>query len=462
MKSELSVFLYKILPLVFIVWCIVYAGHAFIWFYSDDYLYASSAYPYIISIDELRYAKIGMENIFQNHREDRFFINIISFLYYHYMEWGGRVTGFAMGIPFMAHGPKLFFFVQSLIVTGIIYFTACIGASGERKTLIPCLVAAIIVYISFPFILVRDGLYWASASVTYVWPLFFLLAGYSLHIGLLGTRRSCLLIAACFFWGSASNELLSLAALGLVAGMLLLAFRNGNVVEKKRSYIALMGALAGFVFLYAAPGNAKRLLITMRDNPSMQHIFSLSEILKYPIECIYWIYSLGNSVVIIFLMFIIAASINIALFMRRNATFRHTFPLTLAWLVPWCILIFPVTHSPRCLVPQYFFGISLLIPSMIYVYKIIIKKNIYVFLIFSFMSFGYIQNIIGYYENYNILKYNHDKIKNNKYENIILKKYNNVIYCQYVPYGEYNFRNDVEYFIKRYYRCEPYIKFIYK
>ena len=96
--------------LLFFVWAVVYATHAFLGYYHDDYAYAGLTYFYDVG---------GV------YEERLTLIKYLTYLYQHYVGWGGRIVAFGIAIPFMHAGPAVFWFVQSLGVTGIL----CLGAS---------------------------------------------------------------------------------------------------------------------------------------------------------------------------------------------------------------------------------------------------------------------------------------------------------------------------------------------
>ena len=144
------------LTLPVLVWAVLYATHAFLGYYHDDYAYAGLTYSYTVE---------------GPYSERLTLLNYVNYLYQHYMGWGGRIVAFGIAIPFMHAGPSVFWFVQSLLVTGILCFGASIAARFTAREDFPqTLLFLLASYMSMKIVLVRDGLYWASASVLYVWP----------------------------------------------------------------------------------------------------------------------------------------------------------------------------------------------------------------------------------------------------------------------------------------------------
>ena len=123
------------------------------------------------------------------------------------MGWGGRIVAFGIAIPFMHAGPSVFWFVQSLLVTGILCFGASIAARFTAREDFPqTLLFLLASYMSMKIVLVRDGLYWASASVLYVWPMFFLLWAIFLIMREPLRKKDIALAAVLFFIAWASSE----------------------------------------------------------------------------------------------------------------------------------------------------------------------------------------------------------------------------------------------------------------
>ena len=63
--------------------------HAFVWMYFDDYGYASITY-------------LG-DQFNATGGTDFSFLDILGFLKYHYLHWGGRIVGFFFEIIFPMH-----------------------------------------------------------------------------------------------------------------------------------------------------------------------------------------------------------------------------------------------------------------------------------------------------------------------------------------------------------------------
>ena len=139
------------LALPVLVWAILYATHVLLGYYHDDYAYAGLTYFYTVE---------------GPYSERLTLLNYVNYLYQHYMGWGGRIVAFGIAIPFMHAGPSVFWLVQSLLVTGILCFGASIVSRVTAREDFPqTLLFLLASYMSMKITLVRDGLYWGSASV---------------------------------------------------------------------------------------------------------------------------------------------------------------------------------------------------------------------------------------------------------------------------------------------------------
>ena len=199
------------LALPVLVWAVLYATHAFLGYYHDDYAYAGLTYFYTVE---------------GPYSERLTLLNYVNYLYQHYIGWGGRIVAFGIAIPFMHAGPSVFWLVQSLLVTGILCFGASIAARFTAREDFPqTLLFLLASYMSMKITLVRDGLYWGAASVLYVWPMFFLLWAIFLIMREPLRKKDLAFAAVLFFFAWASSVRFSFYGLALVVlGVLLFVF----------------------------------------------------------------------------------------------------------------------------------------------------------------------------------------------------------------------------------------------
>ncbi|MDD2965958.1 MAG: DUF6056 family protein [Desulfovibrionaceae bacterium] len=218
-------------------------------FYEDDYAYGALCYA-----REAKHTALSLGSL-------------LDYLVWHYQHWGGRVLYFFFEISAMQLGMKGFMLVQSLVYAGAIFcglHTLRLLLGGTKRYDALLLIGLLACLLLFRKALYVGGLYWASASVAYVWPLLPLFAGIVLcyQAALQGQNftlpRTALLIL-CFFAAGFSQEQIGLAALVFLPAFALCLPR----VALRGLWWPLgcaMGAAAlGYGILFCAPGNFARL-----------------------------------------------------------------------------------------------------------------------------------------------------------------------------------------------------------
>ena len=159
-RSDFIVFLF-----IFIV---AYFQSKYIGFYHDDYGYAALSY--------------GVRG---NYPEFSMY-NVILFIKDHYVNWGGRVLFFFFEVLALQLDMQGFMFVQSIIVAITIFFTyktiLSIIDRDDSRLKVFILLSFIGIYLLFAKKTYANALFWASASVLYVWPLCPMMIGIYLFI----------------------------------------------------------------------------------------------------------------------------------------------------------------------------------------------------------------------------------------------------------------------------------------
>lgn len=320
------------LALPVLVWAILYATHVLLGYYHDDYAYAGLTYFYTVE---------------GPYSERLTLLNYVNYLYQHYMGWGGRIVAFGIAIPFMHAGPSVFWLVQSLLVTGILCFGASIVSRVTVREDFPqTLLFLLASYMSMKITLVRDGLYWGSASVLYVWPMFFLLWAIFLIMREPLRKRDTTLAAVLFFIASASSEPFSLYAFAFVGVRLLV-----DIVEKKKrlhpNLLWLSTSLAGFLFCFLAPGNVRRAM-----NFPSQNIPPLAELLRGIPDAFTWItnvFPLCYPPLLLLLTLLALCFYALRIGMAKEKNYWQLLPLVVACCSTTCLFLLPVARNPRVL-----------------------------------------------------------------------------------------------------------------
>lgn len=247
MRTTDSISMKKNFAIFAAIFCITYLQNRYIGFYHDDYGYASLTYA------------IGTQYA------DRSLASIIDYLSRHYMEWGGRVLFFFFEIVLMQGGMACFFLAQALVLAALLFTSyklllLLLGRKEDSLSLLACFLSFCLLFNEGMY---RGGLFWATASVLYVWPFCPLALG--LLILLSSRERDRLSLPAraalpvTFFMAAASQEQVAFVAVCMVPLFCLFLFR-GELGRLKYRLLAAQGAaMAGILFLMLAPGNMRRM-----------------------------------------------------------------------------------------------------------------------------------------------------------------------------------------------------------
>ena len=159
-KFFLNVKIDKTMFFVFLsIFILQYFLSSVICMYFDDFGNASLSYSYVTpNVEGTNYS----------------FSQLLEWASQIYNNWGGRIFyAIFFIIPLLKNGISAYMFVQSIVVTFIIYFMYKIiklmCRSEKNNVLIPITLTALYLCINIEFL--RLGTFWASASVLYVWPM---------------------------------------------------------------------------------------------------------------------------------------------------------------------------------------------------------------------------------------------------------------------------------------------------
>lgn len=243
---------YCMLSLVFFI---ILLGHSFVGLYHDDYGYASLSYGYSVE---------GVNGLQFSLRE------ILTYLKWHYTSWGGRVLYFFFEIVFLKFGIKAFMITQSFIITFIIYFTyKIIDYYTKELKSIYILLFLLSMYMLFPLNIFNNGIYWATASVLYLWPLlpciagiyFFTRAYYSWNQEDKNYKLYNTIMPVCFLLATFSQEQVGALTIIYLICFIILTQRNNLRKYMKINLRALVPSILGYALLMLAPGNYSRMNI---------------------------------------------------------------------------------------------------------------------------------------------------------------------------------------------------------
>lgn len=251
----------KVLLVFVIFFLLLYLQHQFMWLYHDDYGYASLSYSYVVD---------GVSGTNFTFKE------LIAFLIGHYQVWGGRILFFAIECLLLKVGLPLFRLVQALIITGTFYLIYILISNIYKKVdKFKLSIFVVSLYGVFQLAMYRDVIFWATASVLYIFPLFpFLLFiyFYYLYDKLKVKNKILFLVINGFlvFISSFSQEQVSVLVMSTIVIKSFLTYIKTKEINKD-DIIMIFCSFLGLSILMLAPGNSVR----MNFNEANKEFYSL-------------------------------------------------------------------------------------------------------------------------------------------------------------------------------------------
>ncbi len=232
----------RILLIFLIFFLLLFLQYQFLYLYHDDYGYASLSYAVDSGNQGLHYGVI----------------DILRFLWLHYLHWGGRVVDFFVECSLLRLGLPIYRFVQSIVVTLLFYLIYKIAKENSKIEDYKIAIFTVSLYGILDLMNLRDSFFWISAAVNYVFPILYFLA----LIVLMRQERFnnkfiYFLQFLLVFLTAFSHEQTS----AMLLFYLILTLIEEKVKTKKiqkNSIIRFIIALVGFSLLLFCPGNNAR------------------------------------------------------------------------------------------------------------------------------------------------------------------------------------------------------------
>lgn len=228
-----------------VVALLILVQHHYVYLYFDDYGYASLSYAGFDNYAGMQYG----------------FSDILRFLKFHYFNWGGRILYFFLEIVIVRIGGLSFIqIMQAIIVISIIIVSAKITASLTKACPNKCTALAMVIYGLIHIKTLRDGVFWFSASVLYVWPMLPLLGSLCLYLSnekrtTASKKAMCILLA---FLAAFSQEQIAVMTISFYVIQLLFAYLTKELNNLWFKYGLCISALTGGAITIFAPGNLVR------------------------------------------------------------------------------------------------------------------------------------------------------------------------------------------------------------
>jgi hypothetical protein len=222
----------------------------FVYLYHDDYGYLSLSYA---------------ANIQSVHGHVFTLRQLLQFLSEHYFHWGGGILVIAVLDLTSKSSLWVFRILQSVILTMTLVAIYSIVRRYYPRQISRWLIAFSLCccYGLIGVQLHRDGTYWPTASVTYIWPLLALFAAVSIHLKAEEGKPNgwlAALVGVLYLIAGAAQLQIGLVAIVTASGISLAhALTKQNRCVRFVDGIAFFTVLAGFAFLALAPGNLARL-----------------------------------------------------------------------------------------------------------------------------------------------------------------------------------------------------------
>lgn len=234
---------YKYGPIfVFILFGLfVYVQHQFVYMYFDDYGYVSLTYG----------CSIG------NGGVDYSLVDIFRFLKWHYLNWGGRVIPFFAEILILKQGLWLMRIIQTLVIIGIyvIMYRTLVVQDNRKNIIISIILVSL--FASIGILQMKNGVYWFTASVLYLWPMLFFLLSILLQRKKNKTKKCVIFNAILFFLAGFSFEQYAVMVIVYALFVLILEKVNNHKISIDNFVICASG-IVGAMCELLAPGNFVR------------------------------------------------------------------------------------------------------------------------------------------------------------------------------------------------------------
>ena len=237
-----------------IIFLFLFLQHNVIGMYYDDYGNASLSYSYTVK------NVIGTEFTFSQ---------LIEHSIYTYFHFGGRILYGLIASLLLKNGIKLFMILQVFVLLGIFYFISNIISHITKKNRFWYPILCMVLYMLFDISIVRHGIYWASASILYVWPLLFLFAVISYYLNTIdkvNKKKNNIsyfkyisVIFFLIFFGVFSQEQLGVSLIVFFVMYILFDHIKREKKYLKYDLFPVISSIIIYLLLFLAPGNYERL-----------------------------------------------------------------------------------------------------------------------------------------------------------------------------------------------------------
>lgn len=233
------------------------ALHKQVFLYFDDYGYASLSYGYNVGTSGLHYG----------------LVDVLKYLGWHYFNWGGRILYFFFEICSLKLGLEFIQCIQALIIWAMGLVSFLLVKENEQNNFYK---AAVIVFMfgTLGLLVLNKGIFWFSASVLYVWPLFPLFVLVYIRRCLNIHKHNKALVVCCIvvaFMAAFSYE--QIAVLTVTYMVVSFGIDLKHKRWKKCEWGVLTVAAVGGMLQLLAPGNFARAATSRYDEFNGLNLF---------------------------------------------------------------------------------------------------------------------------------------------------------------------------------------------
>lgn len=236
-----------------IIFIILFIQHNVVHMYFDDYGNASLSYATVV------------KNVVKTNYSFKQLMNEAIFTYFNF---GGRVLYGIIVTLLLKHGIKPFMFMQIFVILGIFYNISSIISKITKKKSLFYPILCMILYMLLDITILRHSLYWASASVLYLWPLlpFFMLINYYMKTTDLikkgesvGYFIYILINIVLIIFTVFSQEQIGVGLLAFLIVFIIFDHIKSENKYLKYDLFTLFFSIITYLALFMAPGNWTRL-----------------------------------------------------------------------------------------------------------------------------------------------------------------------------------------------------------
>lgn len=339
------------------IFILLYFQHRVIGMYFDDYGNASLSYAYLTQ---------GVKGTNYNLNQ------LLEWATFIYNNWGGRILyAIVFIIPLLKHGITAYMIVQTFIMLGIFYlmYKIALNYLKDKKKSYVISIITFILYSCIDMVYLRDGIYWASASVLYIWPLLPLfLSIYLYDIVINKTKKKekvnfwyYIVLFFSIIFTTLSQEQYGITLIAYIGSYIVFTHLKDIKKYWKVDLYVLLIAIISYLVLFMAPGNWVR----MDMNSEFANLSLVGKIIKNMPGILFSIF-FNKNVIFICLLCLIVEYMIYKLKDSMNKYLKYIFiiiPIILMILV-----VFNVIHALSFVLCLIWF-VEVFIVSLLYLYK---------------------------------------------------------------------------------------------